>query len=296
MTVSSACLEPEEVRHCMLSGMRCDILESMKYPKTMFAILLSLIQTERYGSVCHKKTTTKFSLNSSKTRVSMSYLLWQQPGQLASFPDPTQLSIASSTVSRRGPGRKHFCLQQAMIATKLSSCMVYSSKVLPILLKMIWYGAVMRVQFVFCCQLQNVNLTAYFYSIWKRIRQPKIKPFWTQDESVEILYSFSAKTKLICSFLHRMVTLITVMLKDSGCERFHLIVYKATIEATLVMAPSQMFWGLSINVLHVVVRWMGICLSGYVNYGALSTLLSWVDMSSFWIYTENSLRNLPFSK
>ena len=143
----------------------------------MFAILLSLIQTERYGSVCHSKTTTKFSLNSSKTRVSMPYLLWQQPGQLASFPDPTQLSIASSTVSRRGPGRKHFCLQQAMIATKLSSCMVYSSKVLPILLKMIWYGAVMRVQFVFCCQLQNVNLTAYFYSIWKRIRQPKIKPF-----------------------------------------------------------------------------------------------------------------------
>ena len=103
ITVSSACLEPEEVRHCMLSGMRCDILEQMKYPKTMFAILLSFNQTQKYGSVCHNKTTTKFSLNSSKTRFSMSYLLWQQPGQLVLFPDPAQLSIASSTVSGRGP-------------------------------------------------------------------------------------------------------------------------------------------------------------------------------------------------
>ena len=34
ITVSSACLEPEEVRHCMLSGMRCDILEQMKYLKS----------------------------------------------------------------------------------------------------------------------------------------------------------------------------------------------------------------------------------------------------------------------
>ena len=132
-------------------------------PLTLFAILLSFNQTQRYGSVCHNKTTTKFSLNSSKTRFSMSCLLWQQPGQLASFSDPAQLSIASSTVSGRGPGRKQFCLQQAMIA-----CSRYG-------MEQLWG-----------CSLFSVAVN-YKTSIWeryistalriKRICKPIIKPF-----------------------------------------------------------------------------------------------------------------------